>query len=80
MDYLVNWISQSNEYESEPLEIVDAGDHVLVVARERGRVAATGIEVVEVFWHSFVVRGGKVAEWHMYDSRAQALETLGLSE
>jgi ketosteroid isomerase-like protein len=80
MDYLLNWYGQWDVYESEPLEIIDAGGHVLVVARERGRVERTGMEVVENISHSFVLRDGKVTEWRMYDSHAEALEALGLSE
>lgn len=79
MDYLLNWYGQWDAYESEPLEMIDAGAHVLVVARERGRVERTGMEVVEDFCHSFVLRDGKVLEWHMYDSRADALKAVGLS-
>ena len=78
MEYLMNWYGQWDVYESEPLEIIDAGEHVLVDTRERGRVERTGVEVEEDFWHSFVVRGGKVKEWHMYDSRAEALKAVGL--
>ena len=80
LEYLVNWFGQWDVYEAEPIEIVDAGEQVLVVARERGRVERTGIEVVEDFSHSFVVRDGKVREWHMYDSHPEALEAAGLSE
>ena len=80
MEYLTNWYSQWDVYEAEPLEMIDAGEHVLVVARERGRVERTGLEVVEDFSHSFVVRDGKVVEWHMYDSHAEALEAVGLSD
>ena len=81
MEYLVNWFGQWDEYESELVEITDAGEHVLVVARERRkRLAQSEIEVVEDFTHSFVLRDGKVTEWHMYDSHAAALEALGLSE
>jgi ketosteroid isomerase-like protein len=80
MDYVVNWYSQWDEYESEPVGIIDAGGHVLVVVRERGRVQSTGMEVEEEFSHSFVVREGKVTEWRMYDSHAEALEAAGLRE
>ncbi len=80
MDYLVNWYSQWDDYQTDPIEIIDAGKHVLVVARERGRVDRTGVEVEENFTHSFVLRDGKVVEWHMYDSHAAALEAVGLSE
>jgi ketosteroid isomerase-like protein len=78
MEYLVNWFSQWDSYESEPLEMIDTGEHVLVVARERGRMTRTGMEVVEDFWHSFVVRDGKVTEWCMDDSRGEAFEAVGL--
>jgi uncharacterized protein len=80
MEYLANWLGQWDVYESEPLEMIDAGEHVLVIARERGRVERTALEVVEDFTHSFVLRDGKVVEWHMYDSHAKALEAVGLSE
>jgi ketosteroid isomerase-like protein len=80
MDYLVNWYSQWDDYEIDPIEIIDAGKHVLVVTRERGRVERKGVEVEENFNHSFVLRNGKVVEWHMYDSHADALEALGLRE
>jgi len=80
MDYLVNWLGQWDSYEAEPVEILDAGERVLVVARERGRVKSTGIEVVEDFWHSFALRDGKVVEWNMYDSRADAFDAVGLSQ
>jgi ketosteroid isomerase-like protein len=80
MDYLVNWFGQWDVYESEALEIIDAGEHVLVMARERGRVERSGMEVVENFTHSFVLRDGKIAEWRMYDSHAEALRAVGLSE
>ena len=79
MDYAVNWYSQWDQYDFEPVEIVDAGEHVLVVLRERGRIERTGLEVVEELSHSFVMRDGKVAEWHMYDSHAEARAAVGLS-
>lgn len=78
MDYLVNWYSQWEEYEVEPVEIVDANDYVLAVVRERGRMESTGLAVEENFSHSFLLRGGKVAEWRMYDSHAEARAAVGL--
>jgi len=80
MDYLVNWLGQWDVYESKPVEIIDAGEHVLVITTERGLVRSTGIEVVEDFWHSFTLREGKVIEWNMYDSRADAFDAVGLAQ
>ena len=78
MEYLTHWFGQWDEYEFELVELLPAGEHVLAELRERGRVERTGIEVVENLTHSFVVRDGKIAEWHMYDSNADARAALGL--
>ena len=80
MEYLTNWYDQWEEYEVEAVEFIDAGEHVVVVVRERGRVERTGLEVEANFTHSFVLRDGKTVEWHMYDSHADALEAVGLRE
>ena len=80
MEYLTNWFAQWDSYEFEPVEFIDAGDHVLCVLRERGRLERTGMEVEGLFAYSFVLRDGKAVELHMYDSRAEALEAVGLSE
>jgi ketosteroid isomerase-like protein len=78
MEYLTNWYSQWDEYEAELVGLEPAGERVLAVFRERGRVERTGLEVEEEFTHSFLVRDGKIAEWHMYDSNADARAALGL--
>ncbi len=78
MEYLVNWYAQWEEYEVEAVSLEDVGDHVLAVVRERGRLEGSGLEVEEDFSHSFVLREGKVAEWRMYDSHAEARTALGL--
>ena len=80
MDYAMNWYSQWEEYESEPVEFIDAGDHVLVVLRERGRMERDGVEVEQDFSHSFRLVDGRVAEWRMYVTHAQARAALGLSD
>src|SRR5687768_14269857 len=80
LEYSTNWFGQWYDYQVEPVEIIDAGEHVLVVLRERGRVERTGVEVEGLFSHSFVLRDGKVTEWRMYDSHAQALQALGRRE
>jgi ketosteroid isomerase-like protein len=78
MEYLINWFGQWDEYESEPIEILDAGTHVLVITREHGFLKRTGLKLEEDFSHSFVLREGKVVEWRMYDSLAEARAAVGL--
>ena len=77
MDYLTNGTASGTSMRWSPVEFADAGKHVLVQVRECGRVERTGVEVEEVFSHSFVLRDGKTVEWHMYDSHAEALEAVG---
>jgi ketosteroid isomerase-like protein len=79
MQYTINWYSQWEDYDVEPVEFLDAGDQVLVVMRERGRLERGGLEVEQEFSHSFKLRDGLVVEWRMYDSHDQALEAVGLS-
>jgi ketosteroid isomerase-like protein len=80
MDYLTNWFGQWDDYQFEPVEFIDAGEHVLVVVRERGWMEQTGVEVEGLFSYSFVLRDGKAVEWHMYDSATEARKAVGLSE
>ena len=47
-------------------------DHVTAYLR------ALGLEVEEDFSHSFRLRAGKIVEWQMYDSNAEAREAVGL--
>jgi ketosteroid isomerase-like protein len=79
-EYLGNWYSQWDDYETEPRSYQEAsGGRVLVVMAERGHLKRTGITVDEDFWHSFTVRDARVTEWRMYDSYEQAAEALGLA-
>jgi ketosteroid isomerase-like protein len=79
-EYLGNWFSQWDEYETEPASFEDApDDQVLVVIRERGHLKQSGITIDQDFSHSFQVKEGKIVEWRMYDSDEQAREHLGMT-
>ena len=80
MDYMVNWFGQWESYEFEAVECRDAGDQVLVVMRERGRMEESGIEVEESFSYSFRLRDSRIVEWRHHNSHGEALEAVGLSE
>jgi ketosteroid isomerase-like protein len=65
---------------AEPVEIRHLGTFLLVETRLRGVGRASGIELSDVTWNIFEVRGGKVATWRVFTDKQQALESLGLSE
>jgi ketosteroid isomerase-like protein len=64
----------------QPEEYIDAGDEVVVVARNRGTGKGSGVELDQRFAYVWTVRGGKLARLKVYEDRRDALEAAGLSE
>jgi ketosteroid isomerase-like protein len=51
-----------------------------VVARQRGRSRATGMELDARFSFLMTLREGKIASWRLFVHEHDALEAVGLSE
>lgn len=66
----------------EALEIIDAGDRVVMPLHWSGRGRLSGAEVAERQCETwvFTVRGGKIAAVHEHRNREDALSAVGLSE
>jgi uncharacterized protein len=64
----------------EPLEFIDAGDHVVVLTRLFGRGVGSGVNVDMATCNVLTFRDGKVARRRLYADRADALEAAGLEE
>jgi ketosteroid isomerase-like protein len=80
LEYLRNWYAGWDEYIVEPTQFIDAGDFVVVAAREIGTAKASGIRVEEEFSHVFKLRDGQTVEWRQFGPLEEALEAVGLSE
>jgi ketosteroid isomerase-like protein len=74
------WPDQWDDYQLEIVQIVDAGDHVVVRTHQRGRGKGSGVDVEDEIWFVFGFRNGKVAEWRMFGAEREALEAVGLRE
>ncbi len=61
-------------------QLIDAGDQVVVVVRDGGRLKDSGSEIWNRFVHVWTVRDGKVIRWASYGDKDAALEAVGLSE
>ena len=61
-------------------ELIDAGDQVLAVIRERDVGRASGVPVETTHLVVWTLAGGKVMQLQAFDDRQQALEAAGLSE
>ena len=75
-----HWLEDFDAYSYEPQEILDCGDDVLVVSREQGRGAASGVTVSADSYQLFTFRGGKIVRFRGFSDRASALEAAGLRE
>jgi ketosteroid isomerase-like protein len=74
------WTGTFKDWSFEVEDLIDAGDQVLVIARESGRGKKSGIEIDQLVFQLFRLRRGKVIHWKLYLDRAEALEAAGLSE
>ncbi|MFN2615799.1 MAG: nuclear transport factor 2 family protein [Thermoleophilaceae bacterium] len=80
LEYLRNWYAGWDEYVVEPTQFVEAGDYVVVAAREIGTAKQSGIRVEQEFSHVFRLRDGQTVEWRQFGPLSEALEAVGLSE
>jgi ketosteroid isomerase-like protein len=78
--WFARWLGAWEVYTAEAEELIDAGDHVVVVHHEWGRGKGSGIEVDNRSANLFDLREGKVVRRRPFPDRDQALEAVGLSE
>jgi ketosteroid isomerase-like protein len=58
--------------------LLDAGDRVVALLRQRGRSKATGLPVDMSLAQIWTLRDGKQARMDMYSDRTEALAAAGL--
>ena len=68
------------EIDFEVEELIDAGDQVLAVIREREVGRASGVPVETTHLAVYTLRGSKVIQMQVFDDRQQALEAAGLEK
>jgi hypothetical protein len=75
-----DWVEAFNDYRAESTEFIDAGEHVIVAVRHRGRGKSSGVEVDMPSFQVWSLRAGKVIRYRAFGSRGEALEAVGLAE
>jgi ketosteroid isomerase-like protein len=80
--YMQEWTDMFEDFTTEPLELIDAGDHkVVLYLRYRGRASGSGMDVPpEYFAIVLEIRDNKIARAQEYATRSEALEVVGLRE
>ena len=72
--------SAFGEIDFEVEELIDAGDQVLAVIREREVGRASGAPVEATHLALYTLSGGKVTQLQVFDDRQQAIEAARLAE
>ena len=74
------WLSAWKDLRFEVQDVVDAGDHVVVLVRNQRQWGhRSGIETeVPPYAHVFTFRNGKIVRWRGYPDQRTALEAVGL--
>jgi ketosteroid isomerase-like protein len=70
----------AREVNLEVEELIDVGDQVVAVTRERAVGRASGVPVVSMAVSVWTLADGKVIQVQVFDDRQQALEAAGLRE
>ena len=80
--FFEDWFSTFpfEEWEQELDEVVDCGERVVALTRQRGHGSASGAVTELEYAQVIKLREGKVVEVDMYIDRDKALEAAGLSE
>jgi ketosteroid isomerase-like protein len=78
----MQWLSDTQEtwqdYKQEVEEIIDLGEHVVVVLGISALGAGSGVPVAQEFAVVWTFDGGTVVRARSFTSRADALEAVGL--
>ena len=76
LDWLEPWATYRSTYE----ELIDVGEHVVVLLRNHGRRKDMETEVELIGATILTFKEGKLARWGDYVHRADAFEAIGISE
>lgn len=61
---------------AEPLETIEHGNRLLVVARVRARGRGSGIEIDQTAYHLLTIEDGRAVRFEVHVDRAEALGAL----
>lgn len=75
------WRENWEDFETRPLEFIDAGDGVVVVpVATTGRGKGSGVPIESGHTWVYEVRDGKIVRERAFRSKAEALEAVGSRE
>jgi len=77
--YLQDWLDMFDDFKSEPIDLIKAGDDkVVAVTRISGRAKLSGVETDLTYAALYTIRDGRVVRGREFWTRDEALEAAGL--
>jgi ketosteroid isomerase-like protein len=74
------WTENFDEYRLDIDRVIDAGDHVVVLLYQRGRIKGSADQIEQPIGYDWEVREGKGTRVGVYFSWDEALKAVGLAE
>jgi ketosteroid isomerase-like protein len=79
-EFIADWLDAWEDWRIEVEQLLDAGDDVVAIVRQRGRSKATRLPVDMHFAQLWTLRDGKQLRMRMYADPDDALRAAGLRE
>jgi ketosteroid isomerase-like protein len=74
------WVAELGEFQNEPEEVIDLGDHLLVLGRMKGIGSSSGAAFDSEVAYVITVTAGRMIREQPFRSHEEALEAVGLRE
>jgi len=78
--HLRSWFETLDAFRSEPEEIIEVGERIVIVHHSHGIMRGSNAEVDLRFASVSDLRDGRIASHKQYRRRAEALEAVGFAE
>ncbi len=76
--WMRRWLEEWNDFTIVAEDLIEAGDSVVVVARQAGKGSSSGIAADLRYFAVWTFRGGKVIRMEQFLDRDEAMEAVGL--
>ena len=80
LESIGGWFQVWDDFQIEPEEFIDSGDHVIAVVKERGRVPGSAEVVSQRFFQVWTLLDGKIRAFREYKTQREAFIAVGLEE
>ena len=80
LQMVADWVEGFRDWSYEVVEIIDAGERVVVRQHQRARGAGSGVPIEDDYWLVYAFADGLIVRFEVYADRGEALRSAGLPE